>query len=376
MCVLFMKNFLSPIRATWWVLHSFRPPEPKNVWFLLSRHHVRGVHEKFSSRWFERAICRLTHFGLLSPRTFHSYFLDIMYVDIIKKIFLAHSSELMGVKLISASWAKNAWFLLSRHDVRRVHEKFSSRRFERAICCLTHFGLLSPNTFDSYFTDTMYVEGMKNFFYPFERTDGCYTHFGFLSPKTFDSYFLDMMYIKFMKNFLLDDSGELFAVWLISASWAQKRLIPTLQTSCTSNSWENFFRPIRANWWVLDSFRPPEPKNVSFLLSRHHVRPVHEKFSFADSSDLMGIRLISASWPKNVCFLLSRHDLRRVHEKFSSGRFGRAIGCFTHFGLLSPKTFDLYVEFMRKFFLADSSELMGARLIFASWAQKRLIPIF
>ena len=238
MCVLFMKNFLSPIRATWWVLHSFRPPEPKNVWFLLSRHHVRRVHEKFSSRWFERAICRLTHFGLLSPRTFHSYFLDIMYVDIIKKIFLAHSSELMGVRLISASWAKNAWFLLSRHDVRRVHEKFSSRRFERAICCLTHFGLLSPNTFDSYFTDTMYVEGMKNFFYPFERTDGCYTHFGFLSPKTFDSYFLDMMYVKFMKNFLLDDS---------------------------------------ASYLLFDSFRPRERKNVWFLLYRHHVRRIHEK---------------------------------------------------------------------------------------------------
>ena len=202
MCVLFMKNFLSPIRATWWVLDSFRPPEAKNVWFLLSRHDVRRIHKKFSSRWFERAICRLTHFGLLSPRTFHSYFLDIMYVDIIKKISLAHSSELMGVRLISASWAKNAWFLLSRHDVRQVHEKFSSRRFERAICCLTHFGLLSPKTFDSYFTDTMYVEFMKI-----------------------------------------------------------------------------FFLPIRAKGLVLDSFRPPEPKNVWFVLSRHDVRRVHEKFS-------------------------------------------------------------------------------------------------
>ena len=218
MCVLFMKNFISPIRATWWVLHSFRPPEPKNVWFLLSRHHVRRVHEKFSSRWFERAICRLTHFGLLSPRTFHSYFLDIMYVDIIKKIFLAHSSELMGVRLISASWAKNAWFLLSRHDVRRVHEKFSSRRFERAICCLTHFGLLSPNTFDSYFTDTMY------------RRD------------------------------------------------------------------EKFFLPIRANGWVLHSFRLPEPKNVWFLLSRHDVRQVHEKFSSRRFGELFAVWLISASW--------------------------------------------------------------------------------
>ena len=46
-------------------------------------------------------------------------------------------------------------------------------------------------------------------------------------PKTFDSYFLDMMYVEFMKNFLLADSGEQMPVRLISASWAQKRLIPT-----------------------------------------------------------------------------------------------------------------------------------------------------
>ena len=30
---------------------------------------------------------------------------------------------------------------------------------------------------------------------------------------------------------------------------------------------------------------------------------------------------------------------------------------------------------MKKFFLADSSEQMGVRLISASWAQKRLTPI-
>ena len=66
-----------------------------------------------------------------------------------------------------------------------------------------------------------------------------------------------MMYVEFMKNFFLDDSSELFAVWLISASWAQKRLIPTLQTPCTSNSW---------------------------------------KFFLADSSERIGVRLISASW--------------------------------------------------------------------------------
>ena len=59
---------------------------------------------------------------------------------------------------------------------------------------------------------------------------------------------------------------------------------------------KNFFSPIRANWLVLESFRPNEPKNVWFLLSRHDVRRVHEKFFLADSSELMGVRVISASW--------------------------------------------------------------------------------
>ena len=44
-----------------------------------------------------------------------------------------------------------------------------------------------------------------------------------LSPKTFESYFLDMMYVELMKNFLLADSSKLM---------------------------------------LLDSFRPPEPKNL------------------------------------------------------------------------------------------------------------------
>ena len=191
-----------------------------------------------------------------------------------------------------------------------------------------------------------------------------------------------MMYVEFMKNFLLADSSEVMGIRLISASWAQKSLIPTLYKSCTSNSWKIFFSPTRANWWVLDSFRPPEPKNVWFLLSRHDVRRVHENFFLADSSEVMGIRLISASWaqksliptlyksctsnswkiffsriranwwvldwfrppePKNVSFLPSRHGVRLVHENF---------------------------------FVADSSELICVKLIFASWAQKRLIPTF
>ena len=152
-----------------------------------------------------------------------------------------------------------------------------------------------------------------------------------------------MMYVELMKNFLLADSSELLAVRLISASWALRGLIPTFGTRCTSSAWKIFFSPIRANVWLLDSFRPPEPKNVWFLLF----------------------------W----------HDVRRVDEKFSR-RFERADGCYTHFGLLSPKTFDsyfldkMYVELMKNFLLADSSELMAVRLISAPWAQKRLIPTF
>ena len=148
MCVLFMKNFLSPIRATWWVLDSFRLPEPKNVWFLLSRHDVRRVHEKFSSRRFERAIGCLTHFGLLSPKTFHCYFLDIMSVEFMKNIFSPIRASWWVLDSFRPPEPKNVWFLLCRH----------------ACCCLTHFGLLSQTTFDSYFSDIMYVEFMKNFF--------------------------------------------------------------------------------------------------------------------------------------------------------------------------------------------------------------------
>ena len=36
----------------------------------------------------------------------------------------------------------------------------------------------------------------------------------------------------------------------------------------------------------------------------------------------------------------------------------------------------MYVELMKNFFLADSSELLAVRLISASWAQKHLIPTF
>ena len=184
-----MKNMFSPIRGSWWVLDSSRPPEPKNVWFLLYRHDVRRIHEKFSSRGFERTDGCQTDFGLLSPKTFHSYLLDMVYV-VFMKIFL---SPIRGNWFVLSSFSppepKNVWILLSRHDIRRVHEKLFSGRYE--------------------------------------RTFRCFTHFGFLSPKTFDSYFLDMMYVEFMKKFFLADSSELLGVRLISTSWAKKRLIAT-----------------------------------------------------------------------------------------------------------------------------------------------------
>ena len=67
MYVDFMKIFLSPIRAS---------------------------------------LCFWTHFGILSPKTRHSYFVEMMYVDFMKNFLLADSSELVAVRLILASWAQ------------------------------------------------------------------------------------------------------------------------------------------------------------------------------------------------------------------------------------------------------------------------------
>ena len=104
---------------------------------------------------------------------------------------------------------------------------------------------------------------------------------------------------------------------------------------------KSFFSPIRPNWLVLVSCRPPEPKNVWFPLSRHDVPRVHEKFFVADSSELMGVTVISASWAYDSQFLDR-----------------------------------MYVELIKNFFLADSRELMSVCVISASWAQKGLIPTF
>ena len=92
-----------------------------------------------------------------------------------------------------------------------------------------------------------------------------------------------MMYVELMKNFLVADSSELLAVRLISASLAQKRLIPTFWTRCTSSSWKIFFSPIRASWWQ------------KTFLDMIYVE-LMKNFRLADSSELLAVRLISASW--------------------------------------------------------------------------------
>ena len=159
-----------------------------------------------------------------------------------KNFLLADSSELMVVRLISASWAKKR---------------------------------LIP-TFLTWCTSSWW----KIFFSPIRASWRLLDSFRLPKPKTFDSYFFDMMYVELMKNVHLADSSELLAVRLISTSWAKKRLIPLFLAWYTSSWWKIFFSPIRASWWLLDSFRSPEPKNVWFLLSRHDVRRVDEKCSF------------------------------------------------------------------------------------------------
>ena len=59
----------------------------------------------------------------------------MMYVEFMKNFLLSHSIEQMAVESFRPPELKNVWFLLSKHDLGRVHEKFSSLRFERADGC-------------------------------------------------------------------------------------------------------------------------------------------------------------------------------------------------------------------------------------------------
>ena len=75
----------------------------------------------------------------------------------------------------------------------------------------------------------LYVEFMKNFFLRDSRELlAVWLISASWAQKPFDSYFIDIMYVEFMNKFFLVDSSQLMGVRLISASWAQKRLIPTL----------------------------------------------------------------------------------------------------------------------------------------------------
>ena len=129
------KVFFSPIWANWWVLESFRPPEPKNVRFPLSRHDVRWVQKKIFSRWFARTNLCYSHFGLLSPKTFDSHFLDMMYVEFMKNFFSLIRSNWWVLESFRPPEPKNVWFPLSRHDVRKVHKKIFFRWFARTDEC-------------------------------------------------------------------------------------------------------------------------------------------------------------------------------------------------------------------------------------------------
>ena len=77
----------------------------------------------------------------------------------------------------------------------------------------------------------MYVEFMKNFLLA-DSTELWAIRLILSSwAQTFHSYFLDMMYVQFRKIFFLGRRfEELMAIGVISASWAQKRLIPTFYT--------------------------------------------------------------------------------------------------------------------------------------------------
>ena len=67
-----------------------------------------------------RAIGYKTRFDLLNPKTFDSYFPDMMYVEFMKNFLLADSSELMGVRLLLISWAQNQTFLENFSWTRRT----------------------------------------------------------------------------------------------------------------------------------------------------------------------------------------------------------------------------------------------------------------
>ena len=82
---------------------------------------------------------------------------SISLLVFMKNFHQADSNEVMAVRIILASQAHKRLNPHSTHDVRRVHEKFLSRRFELGNGCQTNFGLSSPKTLDSFFQEMTYV---------------------------------------------------------------------------------------------------------------------------------------------------------------------------------------------------------------------------
>ena len=188
------------------------------------------------------------------------------------------------------------------------------------------------------------------------------------------------MYVDFMKNFLLADSREMMAVRLILASWAQKRLIPTFYTSCTSSSWKTFFSPIPVSWWLLDSFWHPEPKTSdSYFVDMMYVEFMTNVL-LADSSVVLAVRLILASWAQKRLIPTFYTSCTSSSWKTFFSPIPVSWWLLDSFWHPEPKTSDsyfvdmMYVEFMTNVLLADSSVVLAVRLILASWAQKQMIP--
>ena len=99
-----------------------------------------------------------------------------------------------------------------------------------------------------------------------------------------------------------------------------------------------------------------------------------KNFLLADSRELMIVRLILASWAQKQV-IPTRHDVRRFRKIFFSPIRG-SWRLLDSFCILSPETTDsyfvdmMYVEFMKNFLLADSSELLNS-----FWhPEKKVIP--
>ena len=131
----FMKNFLFVDSGEQMPVKLISASWAQKRVIPLSREYVREVHEKYSSRRFRLADACKTHFDLQSKKTFDSYFLEMMYVEFMKNFLSPISARRCLLDSFRPPEPENVWFLLSKHDVLRVHEKFSSRPFGRADAC-------------------------------------------------------------------------------------------------------------------------------------------------------------------------------------------------------------------------------------------------